>query len=81
MGKKQLSRQEKVQQLINLKCEEAEKTGESKITTSYGYSWDMDIYNSKEQIIQTIRNRGFEVRSKTSFEVTDITILKNIELV
>ena len=75
-------KQRKLQDLVNEHSERVERTGRSHIDTcdaSY-YGWDSDIWDHRYKIMDTFRERGYQVTAKTNHGVLDIVIVKQIKL-
>lgn len=58
----------------------ADKNGSTRFDTCNGFGWDKDIWNHKNSIMDYIRNKGYNVSSKTNHGVLDVYIVKPITL-
>jgi len=77
-----MTTQEKLQKQIDYYADVAERKGTARwdVSPSAGYGWDADEWNYRYQIMDTLRNRGYSVRSEVNHGVTDIFITKQISL-
>lgn len=55
------------------------RTGFSTCSASY-YGWDRDIWAHRHSIIEALRKRGFQVSSSVNHGVTDVEIVKPLNL-
>lgn len=70
--------QKHIQKVIDEEAATTLKSGMSKLDTCDARHWDQLIWNYKEQIIETLRKRGFTVNTKRSFGVTTIVTLNKV---
>lgn len=78
-----MSTQEKIQSFINMHAKRAEENGRSHFdccSSAPSFGWDVDIWDHKNSIISTLRKRGYQVTEKTKWEVTDVVIVKPLNL-
>ena len=62
----------KLQKIINTEVEYADKDGQSRLSICNARHWDIDIWNYKNEIIQALINRGYNVDVSVNWGVTDI---------
>jgi|DEB0MinimDraft_6_1074348.scaffolds.fasta_scaffold245529_1 hypothetical protein len=72
--------QEKIQKCIDTECNYAEKNEWTRLSVCDHYNWDRDLWNYRHEIIDAIKNRGYNVSVSCKWGVTDITITKKIEV-
>jgi hypothetical protein len=74
--------QEKIQGIIDSLASEADADGYSKLSVcdAYYYGWDKDYWIHKQNIIDALKKRGYNVSSKTNHGVLDIIIVKQIQV-
>lgn len=70
----------KIENIIESEIKYAEKNGSSNLSTCNYSGWDKDVWNYKDQIIKSIRDKGFLVSVNVKFGVTDITTKLNLDL-
>lgn len=72
----------KLQIVVNNQCDITDKYGNSMLSTCdcLSYGWDRDIYIHREEIIQAIRSRGYNVSVTCRHGVINITTSKTIKL-
>ena len=83
MSEKKMSTQEKIQAFIDMHAKRVEKKGRSHFdccSAAPSYGWDVDIWDHKKQIISTLRERDYYVTEETRWGVTDIVIVKPLNL-
>lgn len=71
---------EKLQKVIDIECEYADRDGSSRFRTCDHYNWDKDIWRYRHQIVDAIRGRGYIVTVTSSFDLTCITTTKKLNL-
>jgi len=71
---------EKLQKIVDIECQYADRDGTSTLSTCDHFGWDKDIWNYRHEIITAIRNRGYDVSSSVKWCVTDILTKTKIEL-
>ena len=72
--------EEKIKQIVETEIEYAEKNGSTMLSTANHRHWDKDVWNYREQIIQAIRDRGYDVSVSVNHGVIDITTTKKLNL-
>jgi len=72
--------QEKIQKCIDTECYYVEKNGSTVLSVCDHYNWDRDLWNYRHEIIDAMKNRGYNVSISCKWDVTDITITKKIEV-
>jgi hypothetical protein len=72
--------EEKLQDCVNSQCEYAEKNGSTKLSVCSERNWDSDKWNYRQDIMDAIRGRGYNVSQQTNWGVLDITTTKKITL-
>jgi hypothetical protein len=72
--------QEKLQNIVNTLCEQADESGSSTFSTCDHSNWDKDYWVHRYTITDAIRNRGYKVNGYVKHGVTDYVITKPIQL-
>jgi hypothetical protein len=72
--------QQKIQNVVNKEAEYADKHGHSKLSTCNAAGWDRDIFNHRLQIMEALRNRGYNVSASVNFGVMDIVTTPKIQV-
>ena len=70
----------KISTIIGEQCEYAKMNGSSKLSTCNHSNWDRDTWNFKDQIIKSIRDKGFNVSVSVNHGVTDIVTTKKLNV-
>jgi hypothetical protein len=73
--------EEKLKQIVERECKYADRDGSSAFSTCDYSNWDKDIWRHREVIINSIRNRGYNVSVSVKWGVTDIVTTKKIDYV
>lgn len=76
-----MNTQEKIQSKIDELCKRADNIGHAKLSVCNAMNWDIDFWNYKHDIVDTIRRRGYNVSLERSDGVDDIMIFKNYNFV
>jgi len=71
---------EKLNKVIDIQIEEANRYGSKVLSTCDHSDWDEDIWRHRHSIIDKLIDKGFNVDSQMNHGVLDITITANLEL-
>jgi hypothetical protein len=71
---------EKLNKNIEYHVERVAEKGSSSFSTCDHYSWDKDIWNYRNSIIDKLIDLGFNVDTQMNWGVLDITITKELKL-
>jgi hypothetical protein len=71
---------EKLNKNIEYHVERVAEKGSSSFSTCDHYSWDKDIWNYRNSIIDKLIDLGFNVDTQMNWGVLDITITKELTL-
>jgi hypothetical protein len=71
---------EKLNKNISYHVDRVNKKGSSSFSTCDHYSWDKDIWNYRNSIIDKLIDLGFNVNTQMNWGVLDITITKELKL-
>jgi hypothetical protein len=63
---------DKILKAVEIECQYATRDGSSKLSVCDHSNWDKDLYNFRHQIIDKIRERGFNVSVNSKWGVLDI---------
>jgi hypothetical protein len=70
----------KLIKIAEKEMEYANRDGSSKLSTCDYRGWDKDVWKYRKEIIQKIRDCGYNVSVSVAWGVTDIVTTKNINL-
>ena len=70
----------KLKDFIKNKLEYAEKNGYTKFSTCSHRNWDRDVWIYHQEIINSIKKRGYKVSAEVNWGVLDVTIKKRLNL-
>jgi len=71
---------EKLNKNISYHVDRVNEKGSSSFSTCDEYSWDKDIWNYRNSIIDKLIDLGFNVNTQMNWGVLDITITKELKL-
>lgn len=72
--------EEKLQEQVDREIDITNKTGSSKFSTCSNSNWDKDIYRHRQDIVETIRKKGYNVHVSVNWGVIDIVTTNKIKL-
>lgn len=67
---------QKVKDKIDEECRYAERDGHSRLSVCDHYNWDRELWMHRHTIIDSIRQRGYNVSVSVKWGVTDIETTK-----
>lgn len=72
--------QTKINQYIDTECKYADSRGSSTLSVCDHYLWDRDLWAFRNQIVDAIRSKGYNVSVSVKWGVTDINTTKKINI-
>jgi hypothetical protein len=66
--------QEIIQEKVNYEAKYVEKYGTTTLSTCNHSNWDKNVWNYRQQIIEALKGRGYNVSCETNHGVLDIKI-------
>lgn len=73
-----ISIQKKIQNFVDNKVRYIEENGKGKFSTCSASGWDQDVFIHRMEIIDALRNRGYEVMTDINYGVLDVYITKKL---